>query len=249
MNRTILIALALFSLFAGSAPLHAAGSAEVALELLTATGAETHPCDDDYLAELGNDRFPACGRAGRGAKQFQSALATAVEKAIGPNATLVFDWSAGRGQGVRRAVYWLGVAFVEAEYHKKTSEVRVIVSKIYERCGPEIVYLPPGFQSETGAKTITISVAPASYPPKAFRKKIDGTVAVAVDVGSSGALSVRCIHHVSPPGLGFEYSALESVYHSPIMLPEDSEIDGPIGVLVKFSRAADRRGSIGAKYH
>ena len=201
------------------------------------------------LAGLGNDRFAVCGRARGSSRQFRSALAEAVTKVIGANATLVIDWSDGRAPGVKRAAYWLGVAFTEAEYHKKTSEVRVIVSKIYESCGPDVPYMPPGFQTDTGMSTMTVTVSPASYPSLAYRKKIDGTVAVAVDVERDAQLSVRCIHHASPRGYGFEFSALESVYNSPILLPENSEIDGPIGVLVRFSRAQQRRGSIGVVYH
>jgi outer membrane biosynthesis protein TonB len=104
--------------------------------------------------------------------------------------------------------------------------------------------------SEGGAAA-PIHLSPESYPLKAHREKIDGSVAMAVSVDAEKTPTVLCIHHASPSGHGFELPAIEAVrsWNGDMLALENAEAGSLLTVLVDFSRASARRKPIGVEYH
>ncbi len=227
-----------------------AGPVELAGTLLAETGLEPIECPAFVVEQRGEDLSALCGRSDGGAKQGRKL----VEQAIaGPALSRysfqqVLDW-APVAKGRLRAAYWLGNASIDVLVDKSTATLAVLASRIYSRCGNDVPFAP----GSAGGGSVPITLAPASYPVRAAREKIDGSAALAVRVEPGRRPEVLCIHHASPAGYGFELSAIEAVrLWSAGYVPGSGDTDAAgrtLNVLVDFSKADQRRTGSGTTYH
>ncbi len=223
----------------GAVPL---SGVELAEAVLAETGVGVMDCPPEIRKLAGGLRELRCGA---GPEKF-GAFKKRIEPILaGREAT---DWD--KHDRFMRRAYWLGAASVEVVYDRRSHGVGVLVSPSYPRCGDDLPFTPPGF-SGSGDAPPSLQLAPLSYPPRADREKVDGTVGLAVDFDSEGRPSVRCIHHGSPAGYGFEFHAIEAIRHwSETMLETDHERPvSPTNVLVLFSKASSRRRGTAVSYH
>ncbi len=195
------------------------------------------------IRELAGERGePRCGD---GPEKF-GALKKKLEPILaGRDAT---DWD--KQESFMRRAYWLGAASIEVVYDRRSHVVGLLVSPSFPRCGNDLPFTPPGFSGSENAPP-SLQLAPLTYPARADREKVDGTVGLAVDFDEEGRPSVRCIHHGSPAGYGFEFHAIEAVRRwSETMLDTDHGPPvSPTNVLVLFSRASARRRGTAVNYH
>jgi hypothetical protein len=250
--RALLLAMAaaVSSPFADAAPRFSSGR-ELAAAMVGPLGMEVRECDAALEAKLRPDLEVTCAQASGSLGSFKKALSGVLQ---GPAFAAypwlaVSEWSAAEPESDWvRICYWLGASSFEAWFDNKTSEVLLITSKPYPRCGPDVPFHPPGMGDGKNS-TLVSSLVPTGYPLEAAKDKIDGSAAL--EVGHvAGKPSVLCIHHATPQGLGFEFFAIEAV-HTTIDLAfvEPENPDEHSTVIVPYSKADERPKPDGVQYH
>ncbi len=223
----------------GAAPPTGPDLAEAVLAEIGVSVSECPPA----IRELAGERHePRCGNGPEKFGAFKKKLEPIL---AGRDAT---GWD--KHERFMRRAYWLGAVSIEVLYDRRSHAVGLLVSPSYPRCGPDLPFTPPGFSGSDNAPP-SLQLAPFSYPARADREKVDGAVGLAVDFDSEGRPSVRCIHHGSPAGYGFEFHAIEAVrrWNETLLETDHEPPASPTNVLVLFSRASSRRRGTAVNYH
>jgi len=245
----LVVAAAVPSPFVDAAP-RFNSARELAAAMVGPLGMEVRECDAALEAKLRPDLEATCARASGGLGSFKKELARVLRDPVFAAYPwlAVSEWHAAESDSDWvRICYWLGTSSFEAWFDKKTSEVLLLTSKPYPRCGPDIPFHPPGMDGK--GNSLVSSVVPTGYPIEAAKDKIDGSAAL--EVGHvAGKPSVLCIHHATPQGLGFEFFAIEAV-HTTIDLAfvEPENPDEHSTVLVQYSKADERPKPTPVQYH
>ncbi len=215
---------------------------DLAEAILAEAGVSVMDCPPEIRELAGGRHEPRCGAGPEKFGAFKKKLEPIL---AGREAT---DWD--KDDRFMRRAYWLGAGSIEVVYDRRSHGVGLLVSPSYPRCGDDLPFTPPGF-SGSGNAPPSLQLAPLSYPPRAERGKVDGTVGLAVDFDAEGRPSVRCIHHGSPAGYGFEFHAIEAIrrWNETMLETDHGPPASPTNVLVLFSRASSRRRGTAASYH
>ena len=248
MNLRIVTILAITALLAPGALAGPRTTVDLAYLLLTLMEVQPVPCAGTFV-DPGPDRNAVCAKPRLAFKTFKKSFEQALHSPdLAPTPFLVVTQWEPQGDARVKSAYWLGAASIEVVLDKKTSELAIVGSKVYPRCGNDVRFVPQ-MMSRTGE--MSLELMPTGYPRPAARGKVDGSVALAVDVDAGGVPVVRCIHHASPAGYGFEIPAIDAVrdWNDPIELSRAAESGEPVTVVVRFSKADQRRTSEGVKYH
>jgi hypothetical protein len=222
---------------------------DLAEALLQSMGLEPGACPEVEGLIASADLEPLCGRARGGSKGVRKAVDAAIAgpELSGFDFIPVSKWESWNKTWTR-ASWWLSGASIEVLAGRKSDAVVILVSKLYPRCGDDVPFVPALVGG--GDVDPPVFLSPYSYPVKAAKMKLDGAAALAVDVASDGSTTVRCIHHASPAGYGFELPAIEAAYalRDQLVLPEGEDTHR-FNVVVKFSKLAERGKPQGVRYH
>ena len=248
MNLRIVTILAITALLAPGALAGPRTTVDLAYLLLTLMEVQPVPCAGTFV-DPGPDRNAVCAKPRLAFKALKKNFEQALHSPdLASTKFLVVTQWEPQGDARVKSAYWLGAASIEVVFDKKTLELAIVGSKVYPRCGSDVRFVP---QMISGTGDASLELMPIGYPRPAAREKIDGSVALAVDVDGNGVPVVRCIHHASPAGYGFEIPAIDAVraWNDPIELSHAAESGKPVTVVVRFSKGDQRRKGQGVTYH
>lgn len=223
---------------------------EVAEALLEEMGLTASACPESLPAHLGDDRQAVCARNAGGHKKTMTALerALAERRFSGIDFLPVSKWR-NVDKTWQRTAWWIGGASIEVLSSRKSGDVAILASRVYPRCGNDVRFVPA--LAARDASEAPLFLAPSSYPDRAAKMKLDGSVALALQIDAEGRSSVRCIHHASPLGYGFELPAIETAreMRQQLVLEDGAARDRVLNVVVSFSKRGERGKPQGVRYH
>jgi hypothetical protein len=223
---------------------------EVAEALLEEMGLDAGTCPETLPVKLGDDLQAACARNGAGHKQTIKALegALAQRRFSGIDFLPVSKWR-NVDKTWQRTAWWIGGASIEVLSSRKSGDVAILASRVYPRCGNDVRFVPA--LAAKNASEAPLFLSPSSYPDGAAKMKLDGSVALALTIDAEGRSSVRCIHHASPLGYGFELPAIEAAreMRQQLVLEDGAARDRVLNVVVSFSKRSERGKLQGVRYH